>query len=447
MTNTTTVKDESKPFFSRYFLIDSVCAQVKGHNLVSLGHFRSLINNLTRKESQTLCVASKHLLKTAEKSNLDHIDPALSFYYGDIQLLSDEAGQRYYPSLYPYQIPIKMPFSVYKNSYSNAELKCITVHHREIEQLAHIEMTALLDKYQACRQDCIFFPSADIYAVTSIAKILAEQHPSQSPVIIFKFIHVMEYWSPLFEDSLEFIFLTIKELLNQGHDIRICTEAPGYSDYIQNKYALHSIPLPLPIPPSIEEGLQEFNCNSRIVLFPGTQRFDKGLARIPEIISKITEQTGLSGAKFIIQEPTHNDLNGSAEIYNEIMKYPNVIVLPSSIQGEKLRSLYFKSKCVCLPYQESTYDLFRSSGSYIEAASYCRPITATDCKGFSATFTKHRLGKLASSEVEIARSVINMLEWSIEDFLTHKSFIHSFFESIISGYASLLSVNYNAASL
>ena len=429
--------------FSRYFIIDPVCAQVRGHNLASIEHFRNLLRDLTKGEAEILCFGSKELTITAPNSTPPYVNALLSFNYSDIQFLATETGQRHHPSLHPYPIPLKMPFAHYKEEYSQEELRCITSHHQGIREVANLEMRELLTKTSAGKSDCIFFPSADIYAVLSVANALAQQSPSKSPTIVFKFIHVMEYWSPLPEDCLDLIFQTVAKLLRHGHDIRICTESPGYSEYLKSTYSLKSSPLPLPIPPMITEGLENLNTDSRAVLFPGTQRFDKGLARIPGIIASVNERSGLAGAEFVLQEPTHNDLEGSMQIYNEIMKYPNVTVFSSTLSDEKLRSLYMNAKCVCLPYCESTYDTFRSSGSYVEAASYCRPIAATECKGFAETFKQHKLGNLASKESDLATSIIEMLDWNIDKFLDHRAHIERFFDHIKTSYSRIFSVNYN----
>jgi glycosyltransferase involved in cell wall biosynthesis len=430
-------------FFSRYFIIDPVCAQVRGHNLVSIQHFRNLLRDLTKGEAEILCFGSKELTVTAPNSTPTYINALLSFSYSDIQFLATETGQRHHPSLHPYPIPLKMPFTHYKDEYSQEEIRCITSHHQGVRDVANFEMKELLRKTSASKTDCIIFPSADIYSVLSIAKALTQQDPSKSPTIVFKFIHVMEYWSPLSEECLNLIFETVTKLLRHGHDIRICTESPGYSEYIKSTFLLKSEPLPLPIPPKIAEGLENLNTYSTVVLFPGTQRFDKGLARIPDIIASVNEHLGLDGAEFILQEPTHNDLEGSMQIYTEIMKYPNVTVFSSTLPDEKLRSLYMSAKCVCLPYDECTYDTFRSSGSYVEAASYCRPIAATECKGFAETLKQYKLGKLASNESDLATSIVEMLDWNIDKFLGHKAHTEKFFDYIKTSYSRIFSVNYN----
>jgi len=388
----------------RIHVIDPVAAQSKGHNIACLLRCKGLFSALFP-NAQVIAHGSAMLKQTTHRRDIQGIDcDSFSFQYADILPITDSRGLPVSADCFEYPIPQSIPFD--KNS---AYFDKVVSRHERARITSDKEFEDFFRDQELCETDLLFFPSADIYTALSACRALEARNPKRSPFIAFKLIHVSEFWSPLYRDCLLEIILAAKSMMDMGHRVAILTEADGYAKYIRDKYLIHAIAAPMPMEqPSLQDctGLRR---SERVILFPGSQRLDKGADQIPLIINHLNKKNGINEVSFHLQLPNPSSLCHLSDAYRDMYRWPNVKIHPSSIAQDCLISLYRSSRIVCLPYCPRTYNSLRSSASYVEAAMLCRPVVARRCEGFANAIEQFNLGLVGNEADELAELISQFL--------------------------------------
>lgn len=389
----------------RIHIIDPVAAQSKGHNIACLLRYKGLFSTLFP-SAQVIAYGSTMLKETTYSHDIQGIDcESFSFQYADILPITDSRGLPVSAESFEYPVPQPIPFD--KNS---PHFEKVVLRHERARIASDKEFNEFFSDHELCEDDLLFLPSADIYAALSACRALETRKPKSSPFIALKLIHVSEFWSPLHEDCLLEIILAAKSAIDNGHKVAILTEADGYSKYIRSKYSLHAIAAPMPMEQPSHRDYTDLSRSERVILFPGSQRLDKGADQIPSIINHLNKKNGINEASFHLQLPGPSSLCHLSDAYIDMYKWPNVKIHPSSIAQDCLTSLYRSSRLVCLPYCPHTYNSLRSSASYVEAAMLCRPVVARRCEGFANAIEQFNLGLVGDDPGELAELISQFLQ-------------------------------------
>jgi hypothetical protein len=382
-------------------VIDPVCAQVKGHNLQAL---KNHIQFFSRTQQTIDCYAhgSERLNLTCSERNRIGICTNFTYLYDDVLDISKEDGTSGNVTIFPFDTPIDPQCAI-----SHPYIQEIKERHLENQAKALCDFKAFFEKYKIGYDSFLFLPSCDYYSAKALLNIISDLSPQITPSICFRFINVMEYWTTLDTNPIQSILSNAKELMEKGHRLYIAAEAIGYCYELEREFDLTVTHLPY-IPHFNAQqthisGQQERSCYT--VLFPGSQRDDKGMTRIPEIVAHSTLKIGVDQIQFILQLPSSHEIKKAIPTYQELSKYPNVIVQESSISETQLKENYESCDLICLPYSIGTYGFKRSSGSLVEAVLYAKPIVSTKCEGFIKEIDFFSLGKYAETNEELAELI------------------------------------------
>jgi hypothetical protein len=390
----------------RIHVLDAVCAQRKGHNLQALKNHLKLLAEIPGVE-RVNAYGSTLLQQTCLADDIGSVRPCLPFPYDDVLPISNSRDERVeFPGI-PYATPIDPQHELRRGAL---DLPVKKSRHAVISDECLNYFKTLYITERISSRDVFFFPSADYYSMRSVLKLLDNTNVKKSPLTCFRLINVMEHWTTLTSEPLTELMGMSKTLIKRGHKIAFAAESVGYCYSLGKTYGvdvthLPYIPQRLALPgKQVKSGTSDGRYN---VLFPGSQRYDKGVTRIPEIVSRLTDRLGMKRIHFILQLPNVHEIRNFSALYKELTKYPNVEIQPSTISEKRLRENFEKSHLICLPYQEETYDRNRSSGSLVEAALYGKPIVSSSCEGFKSEIEFFKFGACAGSTNEICDLIFN----------------------------------------
>lgn len=354
----------------RLFVLDPVCAQPFGHNLVALSYFSSFF-----------------------KKNYDEV---FSFC---CKSLSDQVASNYGFIRY---------FKFYYSSYINIDNgeECLISKHSfadDLEFHATEDAKRLLNEFAINNSDTIFFPSLDFYGVIGLLNALKEIGVEKSPQIYLRFIGVMEHASHTYRCPEHELLRRLRLSMQKGFKLYFSAETPKLADYLADK--LESVvdvtPYPVMFEPSPVDKYVTFNC-----LCPGSARLDKGFLLLYDIFKSVRIKDPDLRIRFIVQNLPSKETKQHERYISNLYALPGVTLLPSTITESEMIKYYKLSSIVLLPYDAEIYNL-RGSAAMQEAVCFGRPVISFTGTAFSEQISYYRMGKLCSSVDEMADTILS----------------------------------------
>lgn len=417
----------------RIFVIDTVCSQLKGHNLSALNNHKKIFSDLMGKTHEIHCLGSKVLKDTCDETSFENVTPYFEFCYYDVLPLATADDKSFCPIKFDYETPIDPHYQLRIKSPLISKYK---KYHSKVKELSDNDFEKFFKEYNICKDDIIYFPSVDYYSSISIMKCMSKLPFKKSPSLCMRFINVMEQWTTLSEEPLIDILNFSNLLKSRGYKTFLATESIGYSYYLSKLSKIDVFQLSYPPNPEITHFPPQ--SEKKRVLFPGSQRSDKGMSRIPDIIRNYINNYDYEDVEFVVQLPGIQNMLGSIPVYRQLSAWPMVIIQESTVTSAQIAENYKSATCICLPYCEKTYSSLRSSASLVEAIYSGRPLIASRCEGFASEIEFFNFGRVEGSDESIARSINHFLALDPSD-------LHSQIKQSIHRYNQFLMGSYNYA--
>lgn len=362
------------------FVVDPVCAQFLGHNYSALLQFTEYFRR-SGIYASIVSVAATSLPIQKDDGVLRHFE----YCY-----------ERFMPVLGVHD-PIE---SARMLALKDAEL--IAGQARD--------WARLFEQHDIGAEDTILLPSVDYYSFMGLQSyLMASVGPGTCPQIRARFIGVLENAASEDSDPRTSCFAALEEMARR-YPISASTETPRYSSFIaaRTSRAVSVTPYPvqeeqLPLPESGPIGLAA----------PGSQRLDKGIRELPEIIHRLSVSNVMPSFRFEFQlPPPHVKLTLSP--LQQLYANPWSQAHPYSISIERMRDIWSRCEIALLPYEAAVYAL-RGSAVLMEALNYERLIVTLAGTAFSEQVSYLNCGLVAHSIEEFCNHVVSLSLMSREE--------------------------------
>lgn len=360
-------------------ILDPVCVQQKGHNLIALKSYAELFRN-----------------KYGILPKL-HYSRALSDE--DICILKDYQCVASFHHYYIKDLPVKK-----YSEESHAILDEARIFSDSLlKKFAAQDVEKIFSNLNTKNRSVLFFPSIDFYTANAIFDHLRLIAPIDCPHIIIRWIGVMENvnYSRL-PAPLEFLVSRLRSLIEDGYPIRNSAEGSSYAALLSGMLRDH-----VSLSPTLVAEREPFEMSGNecfSILFPGSGRMDKGYDRIHSIVCGLKEKH--PNFKFILnlQGLQNKEFSDNYNIVRKLVAFSEVILQPETISQIELKNNFNSSDLICMPYSSETYE-WRSSAIMAEAAMYGRFVMASDGCGFSDELRYFGIGRTARNNDEMVEGI------------------------------------------
>jgi glycosyltransferase involved in cell wall biosynthesis len=356
------------------YIIDPVCVQDIGHNLIAIKRYGNLAKKI--KNEKIVIAVSKVLHKDLASSS-------------DSDILFTRFFSHYYPDFISVD-GIK--------GFMDKE----GILNEDISYLAINELEKFSDFHSLTSDDTVFYPSVDYFSLLALCKYLETTSIERIPKIILRFIGVMEYDHYKIGQSIEMLLTRIGKIGRvKPLSIKFSAESDIMANYIENITG-NRVEV---TPTLVESDALKQPCNEVFtIVFPGAARRDKGFDRISSILDALEAINPRTRYRVFVQLLPPSELKHYGGYALELIKNGKVTLLPCALDENEILNLFEVADLVVAPYDEKIYR-HRSSAIMAEAAIYGRPIVASENCGFSNQIKQNELGLLALTNADFAEKI------------------------------------------
>lgn len=361
----------------RAFVLDPVCAQPFGHNVVGLKYFSDRVGRFFASTTPVAC---------------DLLPADLAEQYG-------------FKRDFGYYYETVMPLGHVRHGKAKRTLPMI-------ERAATEDAARFLSSHQIGGTDAIVFPCVDFFGLVGMLNALRGVPAAGLPRLYVRFIGVLEGATTTAADGLGIVRQKLQQAVDAGLKVRLSAETPKYADHLAVYFGMPVDLVPYPV--HAEVSPMPDPRGTFTVLCPGSSRYDKGYLMLREIFAGVRRVDPALHIRFKLQGLPPKQAVEHSKYTNQLTAIPGVQMLPSSISEKEMNSLYDDANLVLLPYDPATYRL-RGSAVLMESISRGRPVLALAGSAFCDQVQYYNTGRVVGSAAEFVREIVRFFETSPED--------------------------------
>lgn len=358
---------------SQVIVADPACVQLVGHNLEAMQRFGQLVGHLGK----------VHLL---------------GCQYLPVEVAAETGIKRFFDWYYP-GVFTNALFP--KTAASNLEGRLVG---DQFEAAAVRDVERMFKSFDLSDRDLIVYPSADIYGVLAVLRVLASLPPERRPSIKLRLLNVMEHGAPGMKAPRDELLQCIAWGLSIGLPLSISAETARYAGYLAARLSVVVQVTPFPAAEqfcSLPVG-REF-----VVGHLGQPRRDKGFFDLFGIIKAARWLDRGNRLRFVVQVPQDHEWQDDVDYLSQLYALPGVNFVTGPLDRRELNERIAQCHCIILPYDERVYAQ-RGSALALEAVRMWRPLVTSFGVGFAPEIAYYGLGVVAGTPMDFSAAVMQL---------------------------------------
>jgi hypothetical protein len=361
---------------NRAIVLDPVCTQPFGHNVVGLKYFSEKVASFFGETTPIACSALP--AKLAEQYGFKR---DFSYYYQKVMPLAQLRGE--------------------KDERTTAA----------IERAATEDAARILRQHQLTAQDAIVFPCVDYFGLAGMLNALESMPAANLPRLLVRFIGVLEGATCSAADGMGLLRQKMKRAEERGQRFKLSAETPRYADWLALYFRMPVDLVPYPIHSDVDP--QPDPMKGFSVFCPGSSRLDKGYLMLRDIFGAVRRLDPTLFIRFRLQGLPVKQAVEYSKYSNQLSAIPGVELLPTSISEEAMNEYYKAANLILLPYDPITYKM-RGSAVLMECISRGKPVVGLAGSGFCDQIQYYNAGTMVADAAGLAREIVRLFQASPE---------------------------------